>query len=211
MKPQRRSRGSFSSIVFCNHGAGWGWVVRATPRLLYTRKRDPVPNVQEAGSVPWPIWTSAKISPMSYIKRTWMEQVNSVLTHPCHILGVSNSNPDCINSIYLLVSLSKQILWWHFKCATTTSNQLQTPCSFSSSLNNGSTCYGVVIDPIERSPPWDSHGSLAGQWVPRILCHPNVHYHIHNSPPLSISRAGWIYFMASHLVSLRLVLVLSSS
>jgi hypothetical protein len=37
-----------------------GWVVNATPRLLYPRERDPVPIVQEAGWAPGPVWTVAE-------------------------------------------------------------------------------------------------------------------------------------------------------
>jgi len=34
---------------FCNLDAGWGWVVNATPALLYPRQRVLVPIAQEAG------------------------------------------------------------------------------------------------------------------------------------------------------------------
>ena len=37
-----------------------GWVVNATPRLLYPRERDPVPIVQEAGWATGPVWTGAE-------------------------------------------------------------------------------------------------------------------------------------------------------
>jgi hypothetical protein len=45
MKAQRGSRVYLYS--FFNLGARWGWVVKVTPRPLYTRKRDPVPNCTE--------------------------------------------------------------------------------------------------------------------------------------------------------------------
>jgi hypothetical protein len=35
----------------------WGWVVNATPRPLYTRERDPIPIVLEAGRAPALVWT----------------------------------------------------------------------------------------------------------------------------------------------------------
>jgi hypothetical protein len=41
-KAQRGSRGI--PLLF-NFGARCGWVVNATPRLLYHRERDPVPTV----------------------------------------------------------------------------------------------------------------------------------------------------------------------
>ena len=34
-------------------------MVKATPRLLYPRKKHPVPIVQEAGWAPVPVWTGA--------------------------------------------------------------------------------------------------------------------------------------------------------
>ena len=37
-----------------------GWVVNATLRPLYPRKRDPVPIAQEAGWAPEPVWTGAE-------------------------------------------------------------------------------------------------------------------------------------------------------
>jgi hypothetical protein len=41
-----------------------GYVVNATPQLLYCQERDTVPILQEAGRVPGPVWTSAeKITP----------------------------------------------------------------------------------------------------------------------------------------------------
>jgi len=45
MKTQRGNRGT---AVLFNHGVRWGWVVNATPWLLFPQKRDPVPLEQEA-------------------------------------------------------------------------------------------------------------------------------------------------------------------
>ena len=47
MKAERGSRGI--SSTFFNLVTRWGWVVKATPLLLYSQKRDPVFTVQEAG------------------------------------------------------------------------------------------------------------------------------------------------------------------
>jgi len=41
---------------FFNFSVRWGWVVSATPRLLYLQERDPVHIVQEAGRAPGPVW-----------------------------------------------------------------------------------------------------------------------------------------------------------
>jgi hypothetical protein len=37
-----------------------GWVVNATARPLFTRKRDLVPIVQETGWAPGPVWTGTE-------------------------------------------------------------------------------------------------------------------------------------------------------
>ena len=42
-KAQRGSKCRLYS--FFNLGARWGWVFKVTPRPLYSRKKDPVPNV----------------------------------------------------------------------------------------------------------------------------------------------------------------------
>jgi hypothetical protein len=47
----------YSCTLFFNLGARWGWVVNATPCLLYPRERDPVPIVKEAGWAPGLVWT----------------------------------------------------------------------------------------------------------------------------------------------------------
>jgi hypothetical protein len=46
---------------FFNLGYREGWMVNATPRLLYVQGRDPVHIVQEAGWTPGPsVWTGAE-------------------------------------------------------------------------------------------------------------------------------------------------------
>jgi len=42
------------------NGTRKGWGVSATPRLLFTSGKDPVPIVQEAGWAPGPVWTGAE-------------------------------------------------------------------------------------------------------------------------------------------------------
>ena len=54
MKAQGRSRGR--ALLVLNLDARWGWLVSATPRLLYLREGDSVPIVQKAGRVAWPVW-----------------------------------------------------------------------------------------------------------------------------------------------------------
>ena len=48
------------SSTFFNLGATWRWVANATPRPLYFRESNPVPNVQEAGCAPGPVWRVAE-------------------------------------------------------------------------------------------------------------------------------------------------------
>jgi hypothetical protein len=40
--PRTGYEGPDGKYSFANLGAGWGWAVNATPRLLYHRERDPV-------------------------------------------------------------------------------------------------------------------------------------------------------------------------
>ena len=53
-------RGSTGIARLFNIGCRWGWVINATPRRLYSRKRDPVPIVQEVGWAPDPVWTGVE-------------------------------------------------------------------------------------------------------------------------------------------------------
>jgi hypothetical protein len=47
-----------------------GWVVNATPLLLYPRERDPVPILQGAGWASGPIWTGAEnLAPLGFDPR----------------------------------------------------------------------------------------------------------------------------------------------
>jgi hypothetical protein len=48
-----------------------GWVVNATPRPLCPLQREPVPNVQQAGWAPGPIWICAEnLVPTDFISET---------------------------------------------------------------------------------------------------------------------------------------------
>jgi hypothetical protein len=63
---------SFSNLV-----ARWGWVVNATPRLLYLREGNPAPIVQEPGWAPGPAWTSVQILvPTGFDPRTTQPVAN---------------------------------------------------------------------------------------------------------------------------------------
>jgi hypothetical protein len=48
------------AVLILNLGAKRWWVVSATPRPLYSPRKDPVPIVQEAGWAPGPDWTYEK-------------------------------------------------------------------------------------------------------------------------------------------------------
>jgi len=54
----RGSRGI--ALLFHDHGTRREWEVSATPRLLFTPGKDPVPIAQEAGWAPGPVWTGAE-------------------------------------------------------------------------------------------------------------------------------------------------------
>jgi hypothetical protein len=36
------------AVFILNLGVEWGWMVNATPQLLYSRERTPLPIIQEA-------------------------------------------------------------------------------------------------------------------------------------------------------------------
>jgi len=55
--PQREQRSFIPPLASALDGE---WVVNATPRPLYPRERETVPNVQEAGCAPGPVWTGAE-------------------------------------------------------------------------------------------------------------------------------------------------------
>ena len=59
------------ALIFQDLGARGGWVVSSTPRPHFTRGKDPVPIVQEAGWAPGPVWTGGKSrTPPGFDSRT---------------------------------------------------------------------------------------------------------------------------------------------
>ena len=58
---QRVGRGI--ALLFHDRGTRREWVVSSTPRPHFTPGKDPVPNLQEAGWAPGPVWTGRKSRP----------------------------------------------------------------------------------------------------------------------------------------------------
>ena len=58
---QRVGRGT--TLIFHDRGTRRGRVVSSTPRPHFTPGKDPVPILQEAGWVLWPVWTGGKSRP----------------------------------------------------------------------------------------------------------------------------------------------------
>jgi hypothetical protein len=75
----RRPRGEVEVYLysFCNLGAGWRWVVNATPRLLYPWEREPVPIAQKA------VWASG-LFPGGYGKSRPYRGLNPGSSSPYH-------------------------------------------------------------------------------------------------------------------------------
>ena len=48
------------AVLFLQHGARWGWVVKATPRPLYPWERYQVPIIWKVGWDTGPAWTGAE-------------------------------------------------------------------------------------------------------------------------------------------------------
>ena len=49
------------ALLLRDHGTRRGWVVSSKPQLHFTPGKDLVPNVQEAGWAPGPVWMGGKI------------------------------------------------------------------------------------------------------------------------------------------------------
>ena len=85
-KGHRGSRGI--AILFLDHGTRRGWGVSVTPRPLFTPGKDPIPIVQEAGSVPGPVWTGAENLASTGIRSPDRPARNHSYTHwaiPAHL------------------------------------------------------------------------------------------------------------------------------
>jgi hypothetical protein len=78
-------------------------------------------------------------------------------------------------------ALRKSALWRHSVCVCV--------CVLSVTIEIHSK------NPIGDSPFWEANRSSSSRETPRILLNPKVHYHIHNSPPPSLSWARSIQSM----------------
>ena len=76
------------ALLFHDRGTRKGWVVSSTPRPHFTRWKDSVPIVQEAGWSPRPVWTSGKSRPKqdSFPDRPARSQSLYRLSYPAHLL-----------------------------------------------------------------------------------------------------------------------------
>jgi hypothetical protein len=57
-----------------------------------------------------------------------------------------------------------------------------------------------------HTPPWKSASCTANKEFPNILCNQNVHYNVHNRPPMSHHNQ----YLPQHCISLWSILILSS-
>jgi len=86
----RGSRGI--TLLFLDHGTRSGWGISVAPRPLFTRGKDPVPIVQDAGCAPGPVWTGAEILGPSRIRSPDRSAPNHSLyrlSYPAHRILVA--------------------------------------------------------------------------------------------------------------------------
>jgi len=60
-----------------------GWLVNDTTRSVYSRERDPVPDVQKAWRAPRSFWTGAKILSLPGFDPRTVQLIFAILAHNC--------------------------------------------------------------------------------------------------------------------------------
>jgi len=63
---------------------------------------------------------------------------------------------------------------------------------------------------MQQNSSQRANSCSASQEIPNLSSNPNVHYRVHNSPPLVPIRVAWIRFTSSHPILLRFILILPS-
>jgi len=89
---QRVGRGI--ALLFQDRSTRKEWLASSTPQLYFTRGKDPVPIVQEAGWAPGPVWTGGKSRPHwdSIRDRPSVSRYTDWATRPTHVTIVHVSN-----------------------------------------------------------------------------------------------------------------------
>jgi len=98
---QRVGRGI--ALLFHDRGTRRGWVVSSTPRPHFTRGKDPVPILQEAGWAPGPVWTGGKSRP--HRESIPDRPARSSVAIPTELPG-----PHCALDV---VNCTNQVIWWN--------------------------------------------------------------------------------------------------
>ena len=66
---------------------------------------------------------------------------------------------------------------------------------------------------MEQNPSWEPNRSWASQEIPRILCNPKVHYHIHKRPPVvpPLGYSNPVHASPSHFLEICFNIILPST
>ena len=101
------------SLPISKFGAGYGWVVKATPMKDHSQEAEKIPILQEAERGPGNIWMSVKITSLSKLEPNTFQFPASYCTdcaNPAHCKLAGVINTSYIFLFEFKVSFSRNLL-----------------------------------------------------------------------------------------------------